>query len=545
MTTEASGKTPRLEVALHHGSTPRLSSDTAELLRARLRIVVGLFLVDSIVFVARDLSHGDTFLLWWRVALALCYLLAGVVLVGSTPLSLTRLRALEVAVIAPFTVMLAAYYSRDLLQWALSNDGILAPGQPEALAFPFFVVTVCYAMFIPAGWRRVLAMVGPVSAMPFVVLLVVRAQVMQQAGVPLRLSYLQVSNLALLSVFEIVIAVISASTIHSLRAKAFEAKRLGHYQLKKAIGSGGMGEVWEAEHHMLASPAAIKLIRPDMVAAGDTPAAEAVLRRFEREAKATASLRSPHTVTVHDFGIAADGTFYYVMEMLPGVDLDRLVRRFGPLEPGRAVHLLRQVCDSLSEAHDRGLVHRDVKPANIFACRLGRSHDFVKLVDFGLAKSHGAALESEASLTQEGSIIGTPAYMAPETVLGKADTGPRADIYSLGCVGYWLLTGEVVFDEETSMAVAVAHVKNAPTPPSQRSNRVIPAALEAVILACLEKDPGNRPQSADEVRRLLDECLPSDGAWDESLAEEWWTMHMPDESLTDSTGRRSAHFESV
>jgi len=349
---------------------------------------------------------------------------------------------------------------------------------------------------------------------------------MEQAGIALRLTTLQLSNLVLVSVFEVLIAVLGVYAIHSLRAKAFEAKQLGQYRLKERIGCGGMGEVWEAEHHMLASPAAIKLIRPDMVAEGDTPAAHAVLGRFEREAKATASLQSPHTVAVHDFGIAEDGTFYYVMELLPGLDLERLVRRFGPVEPSRAIHLLRQVCESLSEAHDQGLIHRDVKPANIFTCRLGRSHDFIKLVDFGLVKSHGAGLESEESLTIEGSITGTPAYMAPEAILGKAQTDPRADIYSLGCVGYWLLTGEPVFDEESPMAIAVAHVRSTPVPPSQRSKLAIPPVLEEVILACLEKDPDDRPQNAEEVRRLLGEC-PLDGdPWDESRAEEWWTLHL-------------------
>jgi serine/threonine-protein kinase len=504
--------------------------ETADLLRARLRIVVALFLADSIVFTARDLLQGDTSGWQWRSALVLGYLAAAVLIFSSMPLTLARLRGLELAIVGAFALALAVYYYQQVLQWTLDGNGTLAPGQADVLAFPFFVVIVCYAVFIPAGWRRALGVAGALSVMPFLVLLAVRVQAMEQAGVVLRLSTVELTTLAFVSVFEIIIAVLGVHTIHSLRAKAFEAKQLGHYRLKERIGSGGMGEVWEAEHHLLASPAAIKLIRPEMVAAGDTPAAQAVLRRFEREAKATASLQSPHTVAVHDFGIAEDGTFYYVMEMLPGLDLERLVRRFGPLQPSRVIHLLGQVCESLSEAHDRGLIHRDVKPANIFTCRLGRSHDFIKLVDFGLVKSHGAALEDEASLTQEGSLIGTPAYMAPEAILGKTETGPRADIYSLGCVGYWLLTGETVFDGENAIAVAVAHVQSTPTPPSQRSNLEIPPALDEVILACLEKDPDDRPQEVEEVRRLLNECpLPGESSWDESRAEEWWALHMTGE----------------
>jgi len=530
MTVASSGLTPDFRVALQHGSPPRLASEITDLLRVRLRIVVTLFLFDSVALMSRDLLQGDTSGWQWRGALVLGYLAVAVILFSSMPLTLGRLRGLELASIAAFAGALAVYYYQEVLQYTLDGNGILAPGQAEALAFPFFVAVMCYAMFIPVGWRRALVVAGALATMPFLILLVVRVQAMQQAGIALQLSTLQLSNLALVWVFELVIAVLGGHTIHSLRAKAFEAKQLGHYRLTEKIGSGGMGEVWEAEHDLLASRAAIKLIRPEMVAAGDTPAAQAVLRRFEREAKATASLQSPHTVAVHDFGIAEDGTFYYVMELLPGLDLERLVRRFGPLDAGRVIHLLRQVCESLSEAHERGLIHRDVKPANIFACRLGRSRDFIKLVDFGLVKAHGAGLENEASLTMEGAVTGTPAYMAPEAILGKPGTDPRADIYSLGCVGYWLLTGETVFVEDTPMAVAVAHVQSAPLPPSQRTQMTIPAALEEVILACLEKDPDNRPQTAEEVRRLLDQCPPLGKApWNEARAEEWWALHMPGE----------------
>lgn len=203
------------------------------------------------------------------------------------------------------------------------------------------------------------------------------------------------------------IAIDGTHIVNSLRRQAFESRQLGQYQLTERIGSGGMGEVWKASHRMLARPAAIKLIRPDMLGAQDTAEAQMILRRFEREAQATAALSSPHSIILYDFGLTDDGTFYSVMEFLEGLDLESLVRRFGPLTPARTVSMLNQTCQSLIDAHNNGLIHRDIKPANLFASRLGHVYDFVKVLDFGLVKSQAKADEAETRLTQ--GITGTPA----------------------------------------------------------------------------------------------------------------------------------------
>jgi len=249
-------------------------------------------------------------------------------------------------------------------------------------------------------------------------------------------------------------------------------------------------------------------------------------RRFEREVQATAALRSPHTVAVYDFGSTNDGSFYYVMELLDGLDMETLVQRFGPQPPDRVIQFLLQACDSLAEAHLNGLIHRDIKPKNLFVCRLGLSYDFVKVLDFGLVKSKAMPEMSRDQLTIEGTTTGTPAYMAPEIALGKSNVDGRADIYSLGCVAYWLLTGQLVFEGSAPLSVLLSHIQETPVPPSQRSELEIPAELERIVLACLEKDPDRRPQSATELMALL-AADPLSKLWTPQRAESWWRTYEP------------------
>ena len=303
------------------------------------------------------------------------------------------------------------------------------------------------------------------------------------------------------------------------------AREIGSYELVEKLGEGGMGDVWSARHLMLARPAAIKLIKPELLGANEASRKNAVTR-FEREARATAALRSTHTVDIYDFGVTDEGAFFYVMELLNGLSLDRLVKRFGPLSAARTVFLLRQACHSLGEAHERQMIHRDIKPANIFTCRLGPDYDFIKVLDFGLVKSiHG--LEKDAQLTAEGVATGTPAFMAPELALEKSDVDGRADIYAVGCVAYWLLTGQHVFSAETPMAIIVEHVRAAPVPPSQRTEIDIPPPLEALILECLEKDPADRPHTTGELSERLAASVPDEG-WSSVEARDWWQLHAPE-----------------
>src|SRR3954468_7712220 len=322
----------------------------------------------------------------------------------------------------------------------------------------------------------------------------------------------------------VIMAYVGARVVYTLGTEVTGARELGSYRLESRLGEGGMGEVWKASHRLLARPAAIKLIR----ASGSGHVAgfsDDMQRRFEREAQAIAQLRSPHTVTLFDFGIAEDGWFYYVMELLDGLDAGALIKHSGPIPAARAVHMLRQICHSLSEAESRGLVHRDIKPANIFVCRYGEDYDFVKVLDFGLVKVVSeTSSQTQTAITMGNVIQGTPAFMAPEQVLGGADIDTRADIYSTGCVAYWLLTGELVFPADTAMKMLVAHAHAVPQPPSSKTTIAIPPGLDALVLSCLAKDRDDRPQSARSLLDRLDAIALSE-SWTNARAREWWDVH--------------------
>lgn len=326
-----------------------------------------------------------------------------------------------------------------------------------------------------------------------------------------------------------------AKHMYMMEIAVERARELGSYDLVSLIGKGGMGEVWRARHRMLARDAAIKVIRPDLVVEQSGRQAEITRRRFGREAEAIASLQCPHTVYLFDFGSAQDGSFYYVMELLDGVSLEVLVDKFGPQPAPRVIHILRQACESLEEAHRMGLIHRDVKPSNIFTCRVGLEYDFVKVLDFGLVKN--LSPRETMHLTVDGTSAGTPAYMAPETAMGETDIDGRVDIYGLGCVAYYLLTGSPVFEEKTPTATALAHVQKEPVPPSQRSEVPIPADLERLVLRCLAKKPEDRPHSAQELGRLLAACADAP-VWTREDAVEWWQVHLPESSSYRTAARR-------
>jgi eukaryotic-like serine/threonine-protein kinase len=320
-------------------------------------------------------------------------------------------------------------------------------------------------------------------------------------------------------------ATITSRTLYDLRRSVREANELGQYALEEKLGAGGMGEVWRARHRLLVRSAAVKLIRPELLASGHTSPSE-VLRRFEREAMATAALRSPHTVQLYDFGQADDGTLFYAMELLSGIDLERLVSRFGPMPAERAVHVLKQVCHSLDEAHQNGLTHRDIKPANIFISGTGTELDFVKVLDFGLVRLRPIQAEEAVTLTADAGVRLTPAYAAPEIARGEDSYDHRVDIYAVGCVGYWLLTGKLVFEAGTAMEMLFDHSRT-PAPRLQsRTELPIPSDLEQIVMDCLEKDPARRPQTADVLVRRLS-ALHMSTPWTHERAERWWRDHLP------------------
>ena len=384
------------------------------------------------------------------------------------------------------------------------------------------VWTVLFTIVVPTTPRRaLLAALGSASAVPVII-----GSMMAFGFTTLRVPPLMFFvGLVFPYLMVVCMSYVGARVVYHLSTEVKRARELGSYQLEEKLGEGGMGEVWRARHRMLVRPAAIKLIRPSIAGAARAGVWEESVHRFEREAQVIASLCSPHTVQLFDFGVSDDGAFYYVMELLDGVDADSLLRRFGPSPPERAIHLLRQICHSLSEAHSHGLVHRDIKPANIFLCRYGEDYDFVKVLDFGIVRAVRDPADANPVHTREDSVPGTPAFIAPEQALG-AELDGRADIYATGCVAYWLLTGQLVFTADTPMGLLLHHAQTSPTPPSARTEQPIPPALDELVLSCLAKDPAKRPQSASELSLRLDE-VECAGAWTSERARKWWTMHLP------------------
>ncbi len=312
------------------------------------------------------------------------------------------------------------------------------------------------------------------------------------------------------------VSVIASSTLYSLRKTAHKAKRLGNYFILGELGQGGMGQVFVAQHSLLCRPTAVKVMKPEK----QNPTS---IARFEREVRLSATLTHPNTITIFDFGHTQGNEFFYAMEYLEGLDLQELVERFGPVPPARTAFILAQVAGSLAEAHSRDIVHRDIKPSNVFLTRRGGLYDFVKVLDFGLAKEIEGDSDG-AALTQTGTIFGTPLYIAPETVYGPDEIDGRADLYNLGGVAYWMLTGQPPFSSSKSMEVLIDHVKTQPKRPSEISELDIPVELEDIVMRLLEKKPEDRFESAEDLEDAL-QALAFELPWNRKKAREWWSLH--------------------
>lgn len=310
----------------------------------------------------------------------------------------------------------------------------------------------------------------------------------------------------------VAVATAASSIIFGLRRTVRNIKRLGQYALEDQIGEGGMGRVYRAKHALLRRATAVKVLLSDRLGEED-------VRRFEREVRLTASLTHPHTITVFDYGRTPEGLFYYAMELLDGATLREIVTVDGPQSPERVVHVMMETTAALVEAHDIGLIHRDVKPANIMLCRQGGMVDFTKLLDFGLVKP----LNDEADVTMVEAVVGTPQYLSPESITSPGEVDARADLYALGAVGYYMLTGAHVFVGATIAEVVAHHLRTPPTAPSERLGTAVPAALEQLLLRCLSKDPDDRPQSAQEAHDALRACAI--GPWTQEAARGWWDRH--------------------
>ena len=521
MTTHASSEKllrPReAVVTATREDTRGLSAEILSRSARRLRILALMYAftffmagyVPNLIFAdSRALMFSSA--LYWLpgvLAIAMALVVAALTYVNM-PLNTLMNDGLVFLVLSNFAIAIAEYthlahISRD--QWlGLSWVGVWTP---------------LFTVVIPTRPAKALiATIASVSSVPIVI-----AWMIVSGRTAFRLAPIEFFFSSIFPYILIVaLAYAGQRVVYALGKEATRAQELGSYRLIERIGKGGMGEVWRASHRLLARPAAIKLLQ---ASPGDERDDETAMRRFEREAQVTSQLRSPHTVELWDFGVAGDGRFYYVMELLDGLNLDTLVKRYGPVPAERAIFLLRQVCQSLAEAETHGLVHRDIKPANILTCRYGGEHDFIKVLDFGIVKvTHATA--REAILTQENVLRGTPAFIAPEQVLSTREIDSRADIYSVGCVAYWLLTGDLVFRGDTPIAVMMHHAHTTPVPVSQRSELPIPPELDRLIQSCLEKEPAKRPQSARELSRLLAD-VPVAAPWNEERAAVWWARHEP------------------
>jgi serine/threonine-protein kinase len=380
--------------------------------------------------------------------------------------------------------------------------------RPDSLAMlALFALLLYRAAVIPSEPARTarigIAAVAPVPLLSYIVY--ARAA---RPDLPSPFFYAAFS--LLFAVLAVILSTTISGIIYGLRQTVREARRLGPYTLVEKIGAGGMGAVYRAQHALLRRPTAVKILPPER-------AGEMDLARFEREVQMTALLTSPHTVSIYDYGKTPDGVFYYAMEFLDGIDLNELVHRDGPMPPGRVVHVLRQVSEALAEAHRSGLIHRDVKPANILLSERGGRPDFAKVLDFGLVKSLSSA---NAGTTERNVILGTPYYMAPEAVRSPDLIDARSDLYSLGATAYFLLTGKAVF-EGTSADILASLLRDRPQPPSQRLGRPIPASLEELLLKTLAKHPDERPENMEAFGAALASCRDVE-PWSEADAATWW-----------------------
>ncbi len=519
-------------ISLAAGIVPRSQDVFRELLQKRLREIAVVTVVAWSGLIALFSTSIDGLLnvevVGWK-----CVALMGlpVAVAAGCRASLTARRALSVgwlrgheALIFGTSTVTLVWLRGATLDTALD---LVAAGEADGFAVSYatafnnlcwMTLIIIYGVFVPNTWRQTVKVVVGMALLPCAV------DALAWAAHPALLNERLLSGaiLTLLTLFvSLSTSIFGAFKISTLEEDAAAARRqaqdLGQYHLVRKLGEGGMGEVYLAEHRLLKRPCAVKLIRPER--AGDPN----TLARFAREVRATARLRHPNTVAVFDYGQGEDGTFYYVMEYLDGLDLETLVRLHGPLPPERAAHLARQLSGALREAHRQGLVHRDIKPGNVFVCRHGGLHDVAKLLDFGLVVQPAGGADSR--LTRVGYVVGTPEYMAPEQAVAADDVDGRSDLYSLGALLYYTLTGQPPFVGPTALDVLLAH-RDKPVRPLWELRLGVPADLEAVVTRCLAKDRTQRFPDADSLTRALEQCRV--GPWGEEQAAAWWHTHVPD-----------------
>jgi len=504
----------------------QLSTETRWLLQQRLRaaslvlvIGFGLFFVRSLVL------HGFESLavLFHGMMLGLLLVSLGVLSSRWKP-TLHRLRTFEVALFSLILVFFMAAQYVLMLRSVRADDPLRLTAAVTSSVLWMLAMIFTYAIFIPNHWRRAAKLIVPMALAPMAVPWVLGLAHPELYEVAIRAANLEkISENGLFLLLGALTAIFGTHIINTLRTEAYEARLLNQYRLGRKLGGGGMGDVYLAEHQLLKRPCAIKLIRHELV--GN----QRVFARFEREVRATALLSHRNTIEIFDYGRNDDGAFYYVMEYLPGLSLAQLVERHGPMPPARVIYLLHQACDALSEAHDSGLIHRDIKPANLMAAYRGGQYDVAKLLDFGLVKT--LRQNDSVHVSQEGTVAGSPLYMSPEQVMHSQPPDRRTDIYGLGSVAYFMLTGRPPFLGENAMAVMVAHARDPVTPPSQ-IRPDIPADLERVVLRCLAKKPDDRYPDTASLAQDLEACADAPN-WSPRHAALWWRTNPiadPDET---------------
>jgi serine/threonine-protein kinase len=436
------------------------------------------------------------------------------VLLGRRPLTRGWVKGLEYGLFGSMVLLLGVTEYLMSVEFLRQGDTLAVATYLKNGVIGAIILMVLYGALIPNDTitaARVILTMAMVPIVAFTLLMELEHPDLVRELESMRSAEHSGSNVVAL-IAGAALAIYSAHILNGLRRELHDARKFGQYQLGRKIGAGGMGEVYLAEHQLLKRPCALKLIKTE---AGTDPLA---IARFEREVKSAARLSHPNTIAIYDYGRTDEGTFYYVMEYLPGMSLHDVVKEHGPLPPGRLVYLLRQACAGLAEAHSLGIIHRDLKPANIFVAIRGGEADVAKILDFGLVKLTGDPEAPE--LTTDRTVSGTPSFMAPEQATGDQPVDPRTDIYSLGAIAYFLLTGKPVFHGATAMAIMIAQVRDPVVPPSQLMEGV-PKDLERVILRCLAKDPAERYQDARSVARDLAACACA-ADWNEDKAAEWW-----------------------
>lgn len=517
------------EGGLFGNSSSQYNHEVASLLSTRLRSATVLLLAMFVAFLLRNLMPhawelpGGIEIMWFHGIVVAVLAGMAVLLFWRRGLSVFQLRSVEAAV---FGLPAAFFVWMQVCRVTNCTDEravAMAMAFPAMTVIPWILHIQLYGLFIPNTWKRATTVIAAMAVAPLIGALV--------AGMKSACVYNALlidgglSAMVLWITLASVVAVYGTHRFGLMRRQAFDARRIGSYTLREKLGSGGMGDVYIAEHRLLKRRCAIKLIKPDK--ADDANA----LARFESEVQAAARLTHQNTIEIYDYGHTRDGTFYYAMEFLPGLNLQEIVERFGPMPEGRVVHLLQQVCSALKESHGRGLIHRDVKPGNIFAAERGGVYDVAKLLDFGLVKSLQTDVES-MKLTMDGAVVGSPLFAAPEATIDDKP-GPGSDIYSLGATAYFLLTGQPVFPGDNPLKVLFAHVNESPRPLSE----LLPGVsheLEIIVMKCLEKKPEDRFTNVEELGIALANCA-NIAPWTESDASQWWSQ-TPVETDANPTG---------